>query len=975
MRVPILTKRSERKQAELASLIESSTEKAISPMLAQAAAQTSGMPAPFISSPSSPFNQMGPGFGYQPLPRPQDMFNSGFGPGIPLAPDAIDPLGPNGRTLPRRAQYLVAANLQLIDRRVPWSVLRGLAEDVDVIARCIQIVQDALVGLEWSWGFSTQILQQIMSETGETNSAKANVLARDKYGDELDRVQQFFKRPDKLMGYSFSQWLTDIIYSHLVYDGIVISPTYNLKGELLALSTIDTPTIKILLDNRGFRPQPPAPAYQQILYGFPRGEFQMEEADGDGSVPKEFMDSQLAYYVRRPHPGSVYGYSQVEECINIATVYMQRQAWLHAEYSHGVTPKMLITVADTDTWTPEQLAFYEQVFNDRMAGQNQRRQQMQLLRPGMTPHQLQSMDEAYKSVYDEFLIMQIGAKFGIPQSQLGITQKSSIGGGAAGKQQSDQSEQFATDALRNFLIDCINDCARRFMGAGPELTITATGGGNDDDDLTRAQADQIDVSAGIRTRNEIRAERGVPLISEPEADQLAITTGTGVSFLAGALAAQEANTQATAAAAAAPTQGQQQAPEASTDGNDSQGSHGNADAGHSGGDAQGGRDSGSGAGDAGRGGTSAGANTTGAGESTKPSTASVTPKDDPRQPDTDAAKEIAAFQKFAKSRIDRAQWRDFRFGYVEASLAKSLNAAGRAGDTLRIARLIKGDTPIAAGIAVRAGDTGRVLMLQRALDDSDPASGKWEFPGGTLESGENAAEAAVREWQEETGVNLPDGDVAGTWTSPDHKYVGHIYDVPSEADVPLNVDGDSRPVANPDDPDGDNAETLAWMNVSDLPGNPAVRNEVQATPWHQLATTDTAKSVNLAVLTANMHTLAKAGGADGADALRDWYNSGADGQIDWGSDGDFEACVAIAGKYIDNPEGYCNERHQDATGAPPGKAPGESAGKSVADDELVKAAELVAVSLRPEFDRLRAAYGLLDEARELQHDQTSRTSD
>ena len=66
-------------------------------------------------------------------------------------------------------------------------------------------------------------------------------------------------------------------------------------------------------------------------------------------------------------------------------------------------------------------------------------------------------------------------------------------------------------------------------------------------------------------------------------------------------------------------------------------------------------------------------------------------------------------------------------------------------------------------------------------------------------------------------------------------------------------------------------------------------------------------------------------------ALVDWYNDGADGAISWGDDGDFDDCVAVAGKYIDNPEGFCNLRHQDATGAPPGKAPGESESKSVRD--------------------------------------------
>jgi len=56
--------------------------------------------------------------------------------------------------------------------------------------------------------------------------------------------------------------------------------------------------------------------------------------------------------------------------------------------------------------------------------------------------------------------------------------------------------------------------------------------------------------------------------------------------------------------------------------------------------------------------------------------------------------------------------------------------------------------PVAAGLAVRAADTGRILMLQRAHDPADPAAGLFEFPGGCLEPGETPMAAAVREWQE-----------------------------------------------------------------------------------------------------------------------------------------------------------------------------------------------------------------------------------
>ena len=52
-------------------------------------------------------------------------------------------------------------------------------------------------------------------------------------------------------------------------------------------------------------------------------------------------------------------------------------------------------------------------------------------------------------------------------------------------------------------------------------------------------------------------------------------------------------------------------------------------------------------------------------------------------------------------------------------------------------------------------DAGKVLMLRRG---NWPALGKWTFPGGYVDFGENAAEAAIRETREEVGMRVePDG--------------------------------------------------------------------------------------------------------------------------------------------------------------------------------------------------------------------------
>tara|TARA_R110002073_G_scaffold80073_1_gene193019 strand:+ start:445 stop:804 length:360 start_codon:yes stop_codon:yes gene_type:complete len=51
------------------------------------------------------------------------------------------------------------------------------------------------------------------------------------------------------------------------------------------------------------------------------------------------------------------------------------------------------------------------------------------------------------------------------------------------------------------------------------------------------------------------------------------------------------------------------------------------------------------------------------------------------------------------------------------------------------------------GVVCRRGD--EVLLVRRGRE---PLKGKWSIPGGKMEFGETAKEAALRELQEETGI-------------------------------------------------------------------------------------------------------------------------------------------------------------------------------------------------------------------------------
>ena len=65
------------------------------------------------------------------------------------------------------------------------------------------------------------------------------------------------------------------------------------------------------------------------------------------------------------------------------------------------------------------------------------------------------------------------------------------------------------------------------------------------------------------------------------------------------------------------------------------------------------------------------------------------------------------------------------------------------------------DAPIVAvGVVVLRED--EVLLVRRG---QEPSKGRWGVPGGAVELGETVRQAAVREVQEETGVEIQAGEV------------------------------------------------------------------------------------------------------------------------------------------------------------------------------------------------------------------------
>ena len=480
-----------------------------------------------------------------PMPRPGFVeggggFGAMLGPAAPLLPAPIDVvLDESGRALPRKYEYQTAINLNITQTEVPFQVLHSLVEQCDIIHRAIEIRVGDIIKQEGSWTLSDQAIATIMQEES-CSHAKAALIGRERYGAEINRLRDFWENPYVASDRTFSEWLTESLWQVFTYDQWCIYPRYNFKGNVLGFDVIDAPTIKILLNNRGDIPSPPEPAYQQVLWGFPRGEF-IASPDADGEFysgtgrDKEFLTDQMSVFIKNRRTWSPYGYSPTEEAIPAASLYLNRQVWMNSEYQNGSMP-MTFMKTNSQELDIHKLAEFERILNGRLTGNTAERHRIKVLPDGFDPVAMPEMADRFKSDYDEYIIKRVASIFGVSPAALGVVAKAGLGGGKGAQEgEAENVESVSTKPMEDYVVSVINSLSRRYLNADKNVTFVLNDRKGAREDLERSKALQTSLFSGQKTLNDVQGELGQNLYDMPEADEPFIVAGNAIQFLKGML--------------------------------------------------------------------------------------------------------------------------------------------------------------------------------------------------------------------------------------------------------------------------------------------------------------------------------------------------------------------------------------------------------------------------------------------------------
>jgi Phage portal protein len=382
-----------------------------------------------------------------------------FGPQQPLPPQA--PAEVKGRQF----NYPVGANLNYVPRSeagLSFAELRALADALPLLRSVIETRKD-------------QVAAQNFTVRPRARADASDAAAR------VDNALAFLARPDRR--HSFGDWLRMLLEDMLVIDAATIYPRFNRGGQLYSLDIVDGATIKPLIGEDGRAPEPPDPAYQQVLHGVPAADFTHDE---------------LFYLPRNPRAHRLYGMSPVEQIAMTVNIALRRDIATLDYYRTGSSPDAFATLPKE--WTGDQIRQFQEYFDALMSGNSPRRRQMKFMPADF--RLIETRQPPLKDQYDEWLARVICYAFSVPVSPF-VSQVNRASGETMRLQATQEGlvplKSWIKSALDQVLQACLGEPGLEFVWVGDDAV----------DPLQQAQTLQILVSAGIKTREEARAELGL----------------------------------------------------------------------------------------------------------------------------------------------------------------------------------------------------------------------------------------------------------------------------------------------------------------------------------------------------------------------------------------------------------------------------------------------------------------------------------
>ena len=365
--------------------------------------------------------------------------------------------------------------------------LRALAENYDAIQLCERVLLDFVSRIALDIEPRPDLIKEDLD---------ASI-----YDDDIQFYKDFFAFPDK--EHDLRSWLRMALRDQFEIDALAIFVRKNKAGGVYSLDIIDGATIKPLIDDRGRRPLPPYPAYEQFWEG----------------LPSTLLTSDDLLYVKETEQtDSVYGHSRVERIILKVNQALRKQTKDLARFTDGTLPAGVVELPVDLNWTQDETEAFEEQFNNLMAGNDQQRARIKVLPRGMTYKPTD--DPELMTEFDSFLLNATAACFGLTMAELGMTENVNK---SSGDSQENVVYRRALGPLLERYADLFTHILKKYFGED-RFVVRFKGFEEAEDFNAKVMAYSSLITSGILSPTQAARELHLPVYEDMEVPPFVMTT-------------------------------------------------------------------------------------------------------------------------------------------------------------------------------------------------------------------------------------------------------------------------------------------------------------------------------------------------------------------------------------------------------------------------------------------------------------------
>ncbi len=215
---------------------------------------------------------------------------------------------------------------------------------------------------------------------------------------------RFFKHPENRYR-GLRHFLDKLVDDLLTLDNIAIEKVFSRNGKLKSLRVGDAATIEVRTDESGGMPEPPEPAYRQVI---------------GGRVVAEWTANEFIFECMNPRTYSPYGLAPLESLIVQASSALKIDKYNLSLFEESNIPAGFIYVDDTIK-DPDQLLKWQRWFDAFMSGDLGMLRKLRALPKDFRYEAAVKPEDMEFADFQEWLLLATCSVFGVPPQAIGYT--------------------------------------------------------------------------------------------------------------------------------------------------------------------------------------------------------------------------------------------------------------------------------------------------------------------------------------------------------------------------------------------------------------------------------------------------------------------------------------------------------------------------------------------------------------------------